>query len=60
MPKIYVDTDEWYPVYLFRTDKEFDGEEIEVSDEELARLTEAFKKFREAQDFLKTKTYSRL
>lgn len=51
--RIYIDSDEWYPVYSFDTENRWGNQAGDVTDEELARLNHAFEEFDWAQDFLK-------
>lgn len=52
MPIIKIDEDEWYPVYSICSY----GEEVEVTEEELMVINEAFAKFADCQKILSEKS----
>jgi predicted DNA binding protein len=53
---VYVDKDEWYPVYSL-TEKNW-GDKCELTEKEIAYIKKAYKMFQKAQEMLK-KAYER-
>lgn len=56
--KIWIDYDEWYPVYMFTEEEQYKrmyDKEVEITDKELEWLNHAFSEFNKAQDFLQKK-----
>lgn len=55
MPIIYIDTQEWYPVWGFKKEKEYLHKSIRVSKEDLAFIEKAFEDFGKAQTLITKK-----
>jgi hypothetical protein len=54
MPQIYVETDEWYPVFSYDMDPTYSRSRAhEITADELSRLERAFAEFDWAQGFLR-------
>ena len=45
--------DEWYPVYSMETSPDYYGYELDLPEDEVARIERVFKEFNEVQDILK-------
>lgn len=55
MPKVHVDSDEWYPVYSFYEDRDY-GVEVEVSQETLDRWNQTVVAFAQMQKEMQSLT----
>jgi hypothetical protein len=51
--RVYIDEDEWYPVFYILKDDFRWGREVEMSEEQQAEILEAFAKFHQAQAVLR-------
>jgi hypothetical protein len=56
--KVKIDRDEWYPVYVIDSNYKY-GEEIELSEKEIAFIQQASEIFRKAQEFIVSKLEDR-